>query len=303
MPTIRQLEYLVAVSDLKHFGRAAASVNISQPTLSQQIKSLEDRLGVTLIERGETPIRLTPVGREIVDRSRHILVQVDDLRSFAQISKQGIAGTIRFGVTPTLGPYLMPMVISQLHNLYPDMRLYIREGIPDVQIDEIRRGKLDMMLSPLPVQGDDLHIEPLFREPLHIVSAPDGPLCKIENLQQSDLSGQSVLSLDSMHHLHRQTRGLCDDLGAILLQDYAGTSLDSLQQMAGSGLGLAILPKLYLQSETSGADMVTRLNVQGWSAYRSIAAVWREGAAYSNMYQAIMELISKIANEALKVKS
>jgi LysR family hydrogen peroxide-inducible transcriptional activator len=170
---------------------------------------------------------------------------------------------VRFGVTPTLGPYLMPSVVAWLHRRYPDMRLYMREGIPDDQLAELRRGALDMLLVPLPVGGADLHVEPLFREPLHIVAAPDHPLCNKKRLRKSDLQGAGILSLDLRHHFHRQVKAICGELGADLLRDYEGTSLDSLRQMAGSGIGLAILPELYLRSEVGGEDMVQRPHHSG----------------------------------------
>ena len=154
MPTLRQLEYLVAVADARHFSRAAATVNVSQPTLSQQLKALEARLGVMLVERGDTPVQLTPIGREIAERARKLLIAVTDLRDLARRSVSGFAGTIRFGVTPTLGPYLLPPVVARLHRDYPDMRLHMREGIPDDQVAELRRGALDMVLAPLPVGGN-----------------------------------------------------------------------------------------------------------------------------------------------------
>ncbi len=295
MPSLRQLEYLVAIADLKHFGRAAGSVNVSQPTLSQQLRTLEARLDVTLIERGDSPVQLTPIGREIAARARKVLLEVEDIRALAKRSVSGLAGTIRLGVTPTLGPYLMPAVVAQLHRDFPDMRLYIREGIPDEQVAELRRGGLDMMLLPLPVGGSDLHVEPLFREPLHLVAAPDNPLCAKPLLQRIDLAGQAVLSLDPRHHFHRQAQAICGELNAELLRDYEGTSLDSLRQMAGSGLGLAILPELYLRSEVGGEDMVRRLVIADWSETRSIAAIWREGVAYADSYRLVAETIARHA--------
>lgn len=295
MPTLRQLEYLVALAETQHFGRAAASTHVSQPTLSQQLRTLEARLGVTLVERGDNPVQLTPVGREIAARARKILIGVDDLGALARRSMSGLAGTIRFGVTPTLGPYLMPAVVAQLHRAYPDMRLYIREGIPDDQIAELRRGALDMMLAPLPVGGTDLHIEPLFREPLHLVAAHDNSLCEKALLKRSDFADEGVLSLDRRHHFHRQAEQICGELNTELLLDYEGTSLDSLRQMAGSGIGLAILPELYLRSEVGGEDMVRRLTIADWSASRSIAALWRTGAAYADNYLLIAQAIAKEA--------
>ncbi len=172
MTTLRQFTYLVALADYRNFRRAADAVHVAQPTLSQQLRALEARLGVTLVERNESPLQLTPIGREVVARARKLLLNVKDIEDMALRAKTGIGGTIRFGVTPTLGPYLMPGIVASLHRAYPDMRLYVREGIPDEQARELARGELDMILSPLPVSGSALHIESLFREPLHIVCPP-----------------------------------------------------------------------------------------------------------------------------------
>jgi len=299
--TLRQLSYLVALADSRSFRRAADAVHVAQPTLSQQLRALEARLGVNLVERNESPVQLTPIGRDLVTRARRILLDVKDAEEMVRRSRAGIAGTIRFGVTPTLGPYLMPRIVASLHRRFPDLRLYIREGIPDEQARELARGELDMVLSPLPVSGSDLHIEPLFREPLHIVSPPEHRVAQAALVRREDLAGAGFLSMDRRHHAHRQVRDICTELGAELLEDYEGTSLDSLRQMCGSGLGFAILPELYLRSEVGGEDMVKRLALTDWSASRSIAAVWREGAAYTASYQTIADMIATAAHEILGV--
>jgi LysR family transcriptional regulator, hydrogen peroxide-inducible genes activator len=293
--TLRQFSYLVAVADYRNFRRAADAVHISQPTLSQQLRSLEQQLGVTLVERNESPVQLTPIGRELVTRARKLLLEVKDIEDMARRAKAGMAGTIRFGVTPTLGPYLMPGIVASLHRAYPDMRLYVREGIPDEQARELARGELDMILSPLPIAGSNLHIEPLFREPLHIVCPPDHRLAQAALVSRQDFGGVGFLGLDRRHHAYRQTREICDELGADLLEDYQGTSLDALRQMCGSGLGFAILSELYLRSEVGGENMVKRLDLADWSASRSIAAIWREGAAYADSYRIIAEAIASEA--------
>lgn len=295
MPTLRQLEYLVALADLGHFGRAAQSCHVSQPSLSQQLRALEQRLGVVLVERSQAIVELTPIGREIAARARAVLVAVQDIRELAHRAEEGIAGTIRLGVTPTLGPYIMSTVISALHRAEPDLRLYIREGIPDEQVLELARGQLDMMLSPLPIAGDNLEIEPLFREPLWLVSAPDHPLARIDKIDKVDLKGAELLSLDSRHHLHRQVAGFCMEFGMLLLRDYEGTSLDSLRQMAGSGLALTILPDLYIRSEVGGTAGVKILQVDGWQPSRSIAAAWRQSAGYADAYRRIAECVRAAA--------
>ena len=296
MPTLRQLEYLVAVADMKHFGRAAQASHVSQPTLSQQLRTLEKRLGVRLVERGLGSIELTPIGREIADRARRLLIGVRDIRALARRAAEGGAGTIRFGVTPTLGPYLMPAIVAALHREKPDLRLHIREGIPYEQALELTRGQIDMLLGPLPIQGDDLVVEPLLREPLHLVAPPDHPLAQRSRLTKHDLIGAEILSLDRRHHLHRQVAEICADYGMILLRDYEGTSLDSLRQMAGSGLGLAILPEFYIRSEVGGGAGVRLLDIAGWKESRSIAAAWRSGAAYGDLYLMIVRRIQKEAS-------
>ena len=300
MPSLRQLEYLVALSDARHFGRAAAACSVSQPTLSHQLKALEARLGTPLVERGEMPVRLTPVGREIADRARIILLGVADMKDLARRSGDRPAGTVRFGVSPTLGPYLLPPVVARLHREYPDMRLYMREGIPDEQVAELRRGAIDLLCAPLPLAGEDLAIEPLFRERLHLVVPPDHPLSTGGPVPVEALRGLGILSIDPRHHLHRQLEDICARFGAELLRDYVGTSLDSLRQMAGSGIGLAILPELYLRSEVGGEDMVRRVEIEGWNETRSIAAVLRREAAYGGNYSMIARAIAAEAHRLLE---
>lgn len=291
MPTLRQLQYLVALADLRHFGRAAQASHVSQPSLSQQLRALEQRLGVVLVERNQAFVEFTPIGREIAARARHILVAVDDIRQLARRAGDDMAGTIRFGVTPTLGPYLMSDVISALHRDRPGLRLYIREGIPDEQALDLSRGELDMLLGPLPIAGDNLEIEPLFRERLYLVAAPDHPLARKGRVRKAELKGTEILSLHSAHHLHAQVSGLCVDLGMVLLRDYEGTSLDSLRQMAGTGLALTILPEFYIRSEAGGCAGIRIIDVEGWAPTRSIAAAWRKGAAYQDAYRQIAACI------------
>lgn len=293
MPTLRQFEYLVALADLRHFGKAAQACNVSQPSLSQQLRVLEQRLGIALVERNQSAVELTPAGREIAERARSILVSVDDICDLARRAEEGNAGTIRFGVTPTLGPYVISEVISALHREQPGLRLYIREGIPEEQALELSRGQIDMLVGPLPIVGDRLTIEPLFRERLHLVAAPDHPLARKGELEKADLKGAKILSLHSSHHLHKQVAGFCVDLGMILLRDYEGTSLDSLRQMAGMGFALTILPDCYIRSEVGGTASVKLLPVKDWAPTRSIAAAWRHGAAYEDAYRAIAECVKR----------
>lgn len=297
MPTLRQLEYFLAVAELKHFGRAAQLCNISQPTLSHQLRTLEERLGTILIDRGSSLPELTPVGREIAERAKRVMLEIRDIRGLASRSRKQLAGIVRLGVTPTLGPYLMPAIIGALHVEQPELRLYIREGIPVDQSRDLVAGRLDMLVGPQPIAGEGLEILPLFNEPLSVVAPDHHPLVGKARLECADLAGAHFLTLDHRHHFHQIVQTACARFGAEILHDYEGTSLDSIHQMVGSGVGLAILPELYLRSDVGGEAMVVRLPVSDWSSSRQIAAAWRARSANAEDYRALsMRIRDKARN-------
>lgn len=300
MITLRQIQIFVEAAERGHLGRTAAALNLSQPAVSQQLAKLERSLDVLLFERSARSFELTPIGRELVEKARAVLLSVDEFSNFANFAADRPVGRIRFGVTPTIGPYLMPPVIAKMHKDKPDLKIYIREGIPSLQFAELASGRLDMMLAPLPFSGDTLHAEPLFREPLHIVAPPDDPLAAMPSPTLADFAGRTFLTLDHRHHYHRQVSEICERLSADVIRDYEGTSLDSLRQMVGSGVGLAILPELYIRSEAGGTDMIRPLRPKGWQEYRSIGALWRRGAAYEAVFEYIAAQIAETAANLMK---
>jgi len=298
MPTIRQLQYLVTLADTGSFAEAARLSHVSQPALSQQVNAIEERLGVKLLERSATGAMLTPVGRSIVSKARGILVEVRNIEALARSAATGLTGTLRMGTTPTLGPYLLSPIIAELHRAAPGLRLYVREGIPDEQALSLSRGELDVMLGPLPIRGDDLEIEPLFREPLLLVSAVDSEFAR-GPVDATALAGQILLSLDTRHHLHRETSDIATAHGMLLSPDYEGTSLDSLHMMAASGLGLTVLPKLYLQSDVGGLAGLQIVDVAGWKAHRSVALAWRRGTSMEAAFRVIADHVQCSARRIL----
>ncbi len=299
MPTLRQFQYLVTLADTGSFAQAARLANVSQPTLSQQMKALEDRLGVKLLERSTTGAILTPVGRSVVAKARGVLAEVRDIEALAGSAANGLTGTLRLGTTPTLGPYLLSPIIAELHRAAPGLKLYVREGIPDVQALALSRGDLDVLLGPLPIMGDDLDIEPLFREPLHLVAAVDSVFAK-GTVQAGALAGETLLSLDTRHHLHRQAGEIAAAHGMVLSPDYEGTSLDSLHQMVASGLGLTVLPRLYLRSDVGGSVGLTILDVASWNAHRSIAMAWRRASSMQAAFHVIANHLQRAARAMLE---
>ncbi|KTF68126.1 LysR substrate-binding domain-containing protein [Sphingomonas sp. HT-1] len=299
MPTLRQFHYLVTLADTGSFVRAARSAHVSQPTLSHQIKALEDRLGVRLLDRGAGGAMLTPVGRAIVAKAREVLAEVREIESLAARSSDTLTGTLKLGTTPTLGPYLLSPIVAELHRVAPDLHLYVREGIPAEQTQELSRGALDLLLGPMPIEGDELVVEPLFREPLHLVAAVDDPLAKLDRVDPALLRGRALLSLDPRHHFHRQCSHIAEAYGMRMTPDYEGTSLDSLHQMVASGLGMALLPTLYLASDVGGTSGLRVLHVAGWSRYRSIALAWRKASSMDAAFQLIAEEVRRSANAIL----
>ena len=299
MPTLRQLEYLVTIADTGSFALAARIAHVSQPTLSQQVRALEDRLGTKLLERSATGAILTPVGRTIVATARRMLSDASDIVALAAGASNSLAGILRLGTTPTLGPYLLSPIIAELHRIAPKLRLHVREGIPDEQVLELSRGEIDVVLGPLPMIGDDLTIEPLFREPLHLVAALDHPIDAAVETPQQGLAGSPLLTLDPRHHLARQAAKIAERYGMTVAPDYYGTSLDSLHQMVASGLGLALLPSLYLRSDVGGLAGLKILRVEHWQAHRSIAMAWRRQSPMSAAFRLIADHIQGSARKLL----
>lgn len=299
MTTLRQLNYLVALSKELHFRRAAERMNVTQPTLSAQIQELERRLNAPLVERGTSRVMLTPLGREIAGRARRVIADVQDIVDLAASSQHGFDGTIRLGVPPTLGPYLLPHIVTDLHADYPRLKLYVQEGKPAKLQDDLHTGSFDLVISPLPINHSDLEVERLFREPLRLAVAPDHPLARKENIERSDLAGQNVLAIESGHHLHDQVSQLCDDFDANILRDYEGTSLDTLRLMVGMGVGIAFLPALYVRSEIGSRGELTVLDLNIPNLYRQIGLTWRKRSVHAPLFKEIAELIRAKADNKL----
>ena len=299
MTTLKQLSYLVALSQELHFRRAAERMNVTQPTLSSQIQELEKRLNAPLVERGSSQVTLTPLGREIAKRAHYVLSDVQDIEDLAASSQHGFHGTIRVGVPPTLGPYLLPHIVPQLHTSYPKLKLYVQEGKPrDLQL-ELQSGALDLVISPLPIGSSDLHVERVFREPLQIVSAPDHSLATKSRIERTDLEGQQVLAMERGHHLHDQVVQLCEDFNAILLRDYEGTSLDTLRHMVGMGVGLAFLPALYVRSEIGSRGEIAVLELKNSNLFRQVGLMWRKKSVHASLFTDIANMIREIAKANL----
>ncbi|MFM9850346.1 MAG: LysR substrate-binding domain-containing protein [Hyphomicrobiaceae bacterium] len=294
MPSLRQLEYLVAVAGTRHFRRAAEKVNTTQPTLSEQIKALEGRLGAQLVERTRSRVILTPLGQQVAEVAKRMLRDAQEIRDLAAIGDRELGGVIRLGLPPTIGPYLLPRVVPELHVKYPDLRLYAREELPLALPTALQEGSHDLIIAPLPVHGADLHSIAIFREPLYLAVGADHKLAARDSVQRSDLEGEQVLALGHGHQLHDLVVALCDEFGAKLRHDYEGTSLDTLREMVVTGLGITFLPGLYVRSVLTRDRSIKTLELRGRSVYRTIGMLWRKSTARHKSYERLARLFRDI---------
>ena len=294
--SLRQMRYLIALEETRHFREAAESCGISQPSLSVQIKTMEDALGLTLVERGRGPVRLSLAGREVARRAHGILDAAQGILDLSVTLKSGLGGTIRLGTSATLGPYLMPHVISDLRASHPDLRLYIREAAPRDLLRELHDGVHDLILTQLPVSGATLSHARLFREPLAVALPAEHPLAARDTLDNDDLSNKTILSLSPAYALYDMISALCVETGAHLSREYEGTSLDALHQMVAMNMGLTFLPALYVESEIQGRarDVVTR-PFRGRRFARSIGLVWRASSGAAPAYERLAAAIRDTA--------
>lgn len=292
--TLRQLSYFVALADAGSFTRAAERMGVSQPSLSQQIRSLESIIGSPLFERGG-PAILTPRGREMLERAQRILLDVSDLEDPRDAAVDTLTGTIRLGVSPTLGPYLMPGLVARLHRDHPTLRVHVREDLPRLLAAGLANGTHDVILAQLPVQGRGFHSERLFREPLLVAMAADHPLRDKTVITPSNLRGRQLLTLMPEYRLAEQVAAISAEVGATVLRDYEGTSLDAIRQMAGMGMGLALLPRLYVRQEVREGDDVVVRPIKSGRYYRDIGLLWRQGAGRAPAFQLISKLLREVA--------
>ena len=289
--TLRQLRYLVALAEQGSFTRGAAAVGVSQPSFSQQIQLVEELLGGRVAERGGARTVLTPLGRDAVAQARRVLAEVDAFASLAERRDDALSGTIRLGVSPTLGPYILPQLVAQSHATSPSLRVHVREGLPNILVELLADGTHDVILVQLPIEDRGLHVERLFREPLFLAMATDDPLGARAAITPADLAGRGLLTLQPQYRISDQVATLAKEAGAHVLRDYEGTSLDAIRQMAGMGMGVALLPHLYVRQEVRGdADVIVR-PFAGGRHYREIGLVWRTGAGRAPTFLTLARLL------------
>src|SRR6188768_114757 len=241
---LKDLRYLVAVADTRHFGQAAARCFVSQPTLSAQLKKLEDYLGVQLIERHPRRIALTEVGAQVVARARRIIEASDEIVALAELQRDPLAGRLRMALLPTIGPYLLPLVAARIRRKLPRIELLLYEYQTGPMLDHLQAGDIDVGILALPVPADGLVERALFDEPFVVAVPEQHELASRKTLKATDLNGETLLLLEDGHCLRDQALDVCARAQLHEKQDFRATSLETLRQMVASGGGITLLPLL-----------------------------------------------------------
>lgn len=296
---LRDLRYLVALADLKHFGRAAAASFVSQPTLSTQIRKLEDELGVALVERSPRKVLLTATGREVADRARTVLTEVDQIRDLARRARDPESGTIRIGLFPTLGPYLLPHVVPRLRERFPRLELLLVEEKTPVLLRQLADGKLDAAALALPLHDDQLHCEFLFEEAFLLAVPETHPLTRKHGLTLDDLSHESVLLLEDGHCLRDQALDVCQLAGANEKDGFRATSLETLRQMVAANVGVTLLPALAVHPPVPPSTSIRLLPFKDATPSRRIALVWRKSSAQGPFLKEVAGVLREVPREFL----
>lgn len=291
---LRDLEYLVAVADHGHFGRAAEACYVSQPTLSTQIKKLEAELGVELVERSPRKVAMTAAGEEIVRSARAILVEVDDIHAIAERSADPESATLRIGLFPTLAPYLLPHVVPSLHDRFPKLELLLSEEKTEVVLDRLRGGKLDAGVLALPIRDDGLTIDPLFDEDFALAVPVDHRLAAGgDGVGTEVLARERVLLLEEGHCLRDQALEVCSLAGATERRDFRATSLETLRQMVAAGVGLTLLPELAVRPPVPPSPHVAVRHFAAPAPSRRIALVSRRTSVHRGLLEQVAEVLRR----------
>lgn len=289
---LKDLRYLVAVAEERHFGRAARKSCVSQPTLSAQLRKLEDYLGVRLIERQPRRVALTDAGEKVVARARRILQDSDEIVSMARHASDPLTGTLKIAFIPTIGPYLLPRVAPRLRKALPRLKLLLFEHQTAVLLERLHAGAIDLGILALPVELGGLESRVLFEEPFSVALNPGHPLADKKVLRPADLDGATLLLLEDGHCLRDQALEVCARVNVHESSDYRATSLETLRQMVAAGHGITLLPEMALHGAYDDARSLVVRPFAKPVPRRRIGAVWRRSSTRLPAIQAVCDTIA-----------
>lgn len=287
---LRDLRYLVSVADLRSFVQAAQQCCISQPTLSTQIKKLEDGLGIKVFERSNKKVLITELGEQIIASARRILAETEVIDELARNAQNPLAGNFRLGAFPTLSTYLFPNLVPLINQELPNIRLILIEEKTDVLLQQLHHGAIDAALLSLPINDDFLSSQYLFDDEFKLAVASNHPLAQKNIVHSQDLNQQPLLLLDEGHCLRDQALSVCQFHGLEETRDVRATGLETLRQMVKAGTGITFMPEIAIQANEVGIQYIP---LQAPAPKREIGLVWRKTSLRTELFKALLPMLSR----------
>src|SRR6202522_851518 len=291
---LKDLRYLVALADTGHFGKAAERTFVSQPTLSAQLKKLEEYLGVKLVERQPKNVQLTEVGKQIVVRARRMLDEGDEIVALARSNTDPFAGKLKVGLIPTIGPYLLPRIMPKIRKAVPQLGLMLYEYQTEALLKRLRDGEIDLGIMALPVLQDGLETRALYQEAFTVALPTHHPLSAKNTIKVGDLKGQTLLLLEDGHCLRDQALEVCSRVDVREPEDFRATSLETLRQMVVAGLGITLMPEFALDPPFGSQRGLTVRPFGKPPPMRTVGAVWRKTSTRSAAIDAVCDVVHDV---------
>jgi LysR family transcriptional regulator, hydrogen peroxide-inducible genes activator len=291
---LKDLKYLVALADTGHFGKAAERSFVSQPTLSAQLKKLEEYLGVKLVERQPKNVQLTEVGKQIVVRARRMLDEGDEIVALARSNTDPFAGKLKVALIPTIGPYLLPRVMQKIRKGLPHLGLMLYEYQTESLLKRLRDGEIDLGIMAMPALADGVETRDLYEENFTVALPNNHPLASKANIKVQDLKGHTLLLLEDGHCLRDQALEVCSRVDVKEAEDFRATSLETLRQMVVAGLGITLLPEMAVESPFGSQRGLTVKQFAKPAPSRTVGAVWRKTTTRGAAISAVCDVIDGV---------
>ena len=300
LPTLKQLQYLVALHDVGHFGRAAESCYVTQSSLSAGVRELETLVGAVLVERTRRAVRFTPLGERVVAKARRVLREAEELSDLVRAAGKPLAGELRMGVIPTIAPFLLPRLLPELRERFPDLRLYLREETSQAACDGLHRGQLDCVLLALPYGCGEVEAEPLFDDRLYLAFPPGTAEDAPAEVTAEAVDERHLLLLEDGHCLKEHALAACNRPELRAEAAMMGTSLHTLVQMVANGLGQTLVPEMAVKAGILDGTGVIARPLEAAHAFRRIALIWRKGSPREKEFRLLAEALRPVESPSLQ---
>lgn len=296
LPTVKQLQYLVALRRYGHFGKAADACFVTQSTLSAGLRELETLLGTTLVERTRRVVRFTALGEKIADKAVRVLRETEELAEMARAQGRPLHGELRMGVIPTIAPFLLPTMLPRLRKQWPELKLFLREETSSAACEALHRGQLDCVLLALPFACGEVDSTALFEDPLFVAyprgEAPDEP-----SIDAAEIDERRLLLLEDGHCLKDHALSACNRPELRAHAEMMGTSLHTLVQMVDNGLGLTFVPGMAIEAGLLTGTRVDARPLKSEHPYRRISLIWRKSSPRETEFKMLAETLRRIAGD------